>query len=143
MLAGQQEASTLNQEQLAAQEAGYGQNAQQTMYNNSLIPQNISNYAAELGLGQEKAGYGLNLLNGVLTGAQVGMPSFPNAAPAGAAQTPQLLQAGQDQYQASLDAYNAQTGANNNMLSGLTGLAGVGANMYGSSNLAAAIAAMG
>jgi hypothetical protein len=117
--AGEQEGATEFGEANAAQAQGYGQEGQQLEYNNAQIPQNIQNQEAELGLGQEQSGYDVNLLNGLLNGQQVGMPSFPGTTSAGSGTSPNLLQAGEDQEQAALDSYNAQTGSANSLMQGL------------------------
>jgi hypothetical protein len=131
--AGQSEAATLFNEGNAAQAQGFGQGATQTQYNNAQIPQNISNQEAELGLGQEKSGYDLNLMNGLMNGQQVSMPSFPGTTSAGQAQPAQLLQASELQGNAMLNAYNANAGANNSMDAGILGLLGTAAEAYASS----------
>lgn len=133
VLAGQQEASTLNQEQLAAQQAGFGENSQQTQYNNALIPQNISNQEAELGLGAGQATYGLNLMNSLLGGEGVSNPTFPSATSSGAYQPPNLLNAAMAQYQSNLDSYNASTGNSNASMAGAGSLMNGFGNMFGGS----------
>lgn len=122
--AGQQEASTLFGEQLGAQGQGFGQSATQNEYNNSLIPQNISNQESELGLGQEQSGYDVNLLNGLLNGQQVGMPSFPGTTSAGSGQAADLLGATQSQGSSMLNAYNAQVGQSNSNTAAGAGIIG-------------------
>jgi hypothetical protein len=117
--AGEQEGATEFGEANAAQAQGFGQEGTQLQYNNAQIPQNIQNEEAELGLGQEQSGYDINLLNGLMNGQQVGMPTFPGTTSAGSGTAPNLLGAGEDQEQAALDAYNAQTGSANSLMQGL------------------------
>jgi hypothetical protein len=117
--AGEQEGATEFGEANAAQAQGFGQEGTQLQYNNAQIPQNISNQEAELGMGQEQSGYDLNLMNSLMNGQQVGMPSFPGTTSAGSGTAPNLLSAGEDQEQAALDAYNAQTGSANSLMQGL------------------------
>ena len=64
----------------------------------------------------------LNEMNALLTGQQVGMPQMPGFQTAGVAETPQLLNAANMQYQAALDAQNAKNAAGGNLMSGLFGL---------------------
>lgn len=135
LLAGQQEASTLNQEQLAAQQTGFGQNSAQTQYNNALIPQNISNQQAELGLGTQQDTYGLNLMDNLLNGEGVSNPSFPTATSAGAAQAPNLLNAALGTGASNLDIYNAQTGNSNASMAGMGSLMNGFGNMGGMSGM--------
>jgi hypothetical protein len=123
LLAGEQEGSTLFGEQNSAQAQDFGQEGTQTQYNNSLIPQGISNQEAELGLGQEQSGYDLNLLNSLMNGEQVSMPSFPGTTSAGSGQAANLLQAAEDTGQSDLNTYNAQTSSSNATLGALGGLA--------------------
>lgn len=124
VLAGQQEASTLFGEQNSAQAQGYGQDASQLSYDNSLIPQNISNEEAGIGLGQEQSLYDANLMNGLMNGQQVSMPSFPGTTAAGSGQAANLLQAAELQGQGSLDQYNAQVGQSNSTDAALASLLG-------------------
>jgi len=124
VLAGQQEASTLFGEQNSAQAQGYGQDASQLEYDNSLIPQNISNEEAGLGLGQEQDLFDANLMTGLLNGQQVSMPSFPGTTSAGSGQAANLLQAAEDQGNADLNEYNAQVGQSNSTDAALASLLG-------------------
>jgi len=71
---------------------------------------------------QLQRGMALNEMNALLTGQQVGMPQMPRFQPAGVAETPQLLNAANMQYQAALDAQNAQNAALGNTMSGLFSL---------------------
>jgi len=64
----------------------------------------------------------LNEMNALLTGQQVGMPQMPRFNPSGVAETPQLLNAANMQYQAALDASNAKNAAFGNTMSGLFSL---------------------
>jgi hypothetical protein len=66
----------------------------------------------------------LNEMNALLTGQQVGMPSMPSFNTAQRAETPQLLNATNMQYQANLAQSNAQNAGFDSMLSSATGLAG-------------------
>lgn len=66
----------------------------------------------------------LNELNALLTGQQVGMPQMPTFNTANRADTTQYMQAAQNQYQAGMDAFNAQQQQSQGMMSGLFGLGG-------------------
>lgn len=67
----------------------------------------------------------LNELNSLLTGQQVNSPQMPTFTGAGAAQPTQYLTAANNQYQAGLDAYNAESANFSNLLGGATGVAGL------------------
>jgi hypothetical protein len=136
--AGEQEGATEFGETNAAQAQGFGQEGTQTEYNNAQIPQNISNEEANLGLGQEQSGYDINMLNALMNGQQVGMPSFPGTTSAGVAQTPGLLQAGEDQGNANLNMFNAAMGSANSTDSALAGLGSSALMAYAIPALAAA-----
>lgn len=124
--AGEQEASTLFGEGNSAQAQGFGQGATELEYNNAQIPQNIQNEEAQLGLGQEQSGYDINMLNALMNGQQVGMPSFPGTTSAGSGQAANLLGAGEDQGQSLLNMFNAQMGSSNATTGALGGLASAG-----------------
>lgn len=64
----------------------------------------------------------LNEMNALLTGQQVGMPQMPGFQAAGVAETPQLLNAANMQYNAALDAQNAKNAALGNTMGGLFSL---------------------
>lgn len=67
----------------------------------------------------------LNELNALLTGQQVNSPQMPGFTNAQAAQPVQALTAANNQYQAGLDAYNAESANFSNLLGGATGVAGL------------------
>ena len=71
---------------------------------------------------QMRRGQTLNELNALLTGQQVSMPQMPSFVSAGRAETPNLLGAAGQQYQASLDGFNAQQMGSASMMNGLFGL---------------------
>jgi hypothetical protein len=108
--AGQSEAATLFGEGNQAQAQGFGQLATQNSMNNAMISGNLANEASALGLSQSGADYDLNLMNGLLNGQQVSMPSFPSSSQASQAQSANLLQAAEAQGNADLNTYNAQVG---------------------------------
>lgn len=66
----------------------------------------------------------LNEMNALLTGQQVSMPNMPQFNSSAAAQPVQYNQAAQSQYQANMDAFNAQNMGANSFMSGAMGLAG-------------------
>lgn len=67
----------------------------------------------------------LNELNALLTGQQVNSPQMPGFTNAGAAQPVQALSAANMQYQAGLDAYNAENALFGNLMSGGLSAAGL------------------
>lgn len=95
-------------------------------FNQQLRQQEIAEMLAE-------RGQPLNELNALLTGQQVSTPQMPTFNTAARAETPQYLQAANMQYQAGLDAYNAQQASFNNVMGGLAGLGGaaLGAGGWG------------
>lgn len=70
----------------------------------------------------QRRGTSLNEMNALLNGQQVQMPQMPSFNQAGMAQTPNLVGALQNQYDAQLGAYNAQN-------AGLNSLLGAGAQL--------------
>jgi len=83
---------------------------------------NVGNDARSRALAEQ--GVPLNLINAYQSGNQVAMPNFTNFAQQGVAQAPDLLGAGQAQYGAQLNSYNAGQAQDANMMSGLFGLGG-------------------
>ena len=67
-----------------------------------------------------RRGFSLNEINALLTGQQVGLPSMPGFNQAQRSETVQYNQAAQNQYQASLDAANAQNAMVGDMMSAVT-----------------------
>lgn len=86
------------------------------------------NAGNEMGADMERQAYlrslPLNELNALRTGAQVNMPQFNATAPAAGVAPAPIMQGMQNQYQSSLDAYNAQAAQRGNFMSGLFGLGG-------------------
>jgi len=70
----------------------------------------------------QQRGMSLNELNALLSGQQVNMPSFPSFNASKQAETPQYVNAAGMQYDAALDAFNAQQGGLGNLISGATSL---------------------
>ena len=99
-----------------AQQQQFGQNLQYANMMNQLRQQAIAEQ-------MQRRGMSLNEMNALLTGQQVGMPQMPRFNAAGVSETPQLLNAGQMGYQASLDAFNAQQQGLANTMGGLSNLA--------------------
>lgn len=64
-------------------------------------------------------GFSLNEINALLSGQQVGMPQMPAFNTAGASQTPQYLQAANNQYGAAMDRYDANQARYGTMMDGL------------------------
>ena len=93
----------------------YGLNQQYANSQNQLRQQAL---AEQL----QRRGTSLNEMNALLNGQQVQMPQMPSFNAAGQAQTPNLVGALQNQYDAQLGAYNAQN-------AGLNSLLGAGAQL--------------
>jgi len=72
----------------------------------------------------QRRGMSLNEMNALMSGQQVNMPNMPQFNTAGISQTPNLMGAMQNTYQANLDAANAKNAGISNAFGGLTGLAG-------------------
>ena len=103
------------QQALGANAQNYGQAMQGSQYANALRQQQM----AEM---MQQRGFGLNEINALMSGQQVGMPSMPNFAEAGVNQPSSMLQAGVAQ--ASAD--NAAS-----PWSAIAGLAGAGIGAAG------------
>lgn len=72
----------------------------------------------------------LNYLNSLMAGSQVQTPQFQGT-PSVMANAPNYQSAVNSGYQGQLNSYNAQTGANNSMMSGLFGLGAASAPYWG------------
>ncbi|MEY4441024.1 MAG: hypothetical protein RL442_24 [Pseudomonadota bacterium] len=94
----------------------FGLNQQAAQFQNQLRQQAIAEQA-------QRRGMSLNEMNALLTGQQVGMPQMPSFNPASRAETPNLLGAMQNTYDAQLGAVNAQNAASANTMNGLGSLA--------------------
>lgn len=70
----------------------------------------------------QRRGMSLNEMNALMSGQQVQMPTMPQFNTAGISQTPNLMGAMQNTYQAALDASNAKNAGINNAFGGLTSL---------------------
>lgn len=75
----------------------------------------------------QRRGMSLNEMNALLSGQQVQMPNMPSFQASGRAETPNLLGAMGQTYDAQMGAYNAEQAANANMVGGLFQLAGAAA----------------
>jgi hypothetical protein len=89
-------------------------------YTNQLRQQQI---AEEM----QKRGLTINEMNAILTGQQVGMPSMPGFNSASKSESTQYNQAAQNQYDAQLDAFNAQ---NQQMQGMMSGVADIGSSPF-------------
>jgi hypothetical protein len=138
------------QQQLAAQQAAFGQSMQGSQYDLARQQQAFSqrqaagsqNFNQQLQGAQfqnqqrqqqltemmQQRGFSLNEINAILTGTQVGMPSFAGYNTAGAAQGTDYSGAGRDSYGAQMDAYNAAQAAS--PLNAATSLASTGLKAY-------------
>lgn len=111
---------------LAYRQQGLGE--QQAMQDAALraAQANLGLRQAGINEQQQLRGIPLNELQALLTGQQVSNPQFPSVIPAGVGQAPNLLGALQAQYDAQLNATNAQNAARGNFMSGLFGLGSAG-----------------
>jgi hypothetical protein len=76
----------------------------------------------------QKRGFSLNEINAILSGAQVSTPTFGGYNTAGASQATDYSGAGQAQYGAAMDAYNARQASS--PLNAAASLAGTAMNAY-------------
>ena len=111
------------QQDMAANQ--FGNNAVQTQQNMDAAYANQMNTLRQQAIAEQmqRRGMSLNEMNALLSGQQVSMPNMPSFNASGISQTPQLMQAAQNQYGAAMDAYNAQQQQSANMMGGLTSLA--------------------
>jgi len=93
--------------QAATQQQGL--NLQAAQFQNQLRQQAIAEQA-------QRRGMSLNEMNALLSGQQVAMPQMPGFNQAQRSETPQILNAVGQQYDAQLGAYNAQQASNNALL---------------------------
>ena len=103
----------------AAQGQAFGLNQAYANQQNTLRQQAIAEQA-------QRRGMSLNEMNALLSGQQVQMPTMPTFNAAGRSETPNLMGAMQNTYQANLDAANAKNAGISNVFGGLTSL-GAGA----------------
>lgn len=103
------------QAQNQAQQSQYGLNQQYANAQNQLRQQAIAEQA-------QRRGMSLNEMNALLSGQQVGLPTFPGFSNAGVAQAPNYMGALQNTYDAQLGAVNAQNAQTANLLGGLGNL---------------------
>ena len=99
----------------AAQGQQFGLNQSYANQQNTLRQQAIAEQA-------QRRGMSLNEMNALMSGQQVNMPNMPQFNTAGISQTPNLMGAMQNTYQANLDASNAKNAGISNALSGATSL---------------------
>jgi hypothetical protein len=103
----------------AAQGQQFGLNQSYANQQNTLRQQALAEQA-------QRRGMSLNEMNALMSGQQVHMPNMPQFNTAGISQTPNLMGAMQNTYQANLDAANAKNAGISNAFGGLTSL-GAGA----------------
>jgi len=121
-----QSAQQAFQQDMAANQ--FGNNAVQTQQNMDAAYANQMNTLRQQAIAEQaqRRGMSLNEMNALLSGQQVSMPNMPSFAQSGISQTPQLMQAAQNQYGAAMDAYNAQQQQSANLMSGLFSLGSAG-----------------
>lgn len=116
----QQQQQAFGQRQQAGQQ-NFGQQLQNAQFQNQQRQQQLTEM-------MQKRGFSLNEINAILNGTQVGMPSFAGYNQAQAGQGVDYSGAGQQQYNASMDAYNAQQA--NSPLNAAASLAGTAMKAY-------------
>ena len=99
----------------AAQGQQFGLNQSYANQQNTLRQQALAEQA-------QRRGMSLNEMNALMSGQQVQMPTMPQFNQAGISQTPNLMGAMQNTYQANLDAANAKNAGISNAFSGATSL---------------------
>jgi hypothetical protein len=104
-------------QQLQSSNQNYGQQSQSAAFQNQLRNQQLTE-------AMQKRGFSLNEIQALLNGQQVGMPQFSGYNTAAASQATDYSGAAQNQYQAGMDAYNAQAQQSQAMMSAAGGLAG-------------------
>lgn len=92
-----------------ALQSQFGMNQQAAQFQNQLRQQAIAEQA-------QRRGMSLNEMNALLSGQQVSMPQMPGFNQAQRSETPQILNAVGQQYDAQLGAYNAQQAGMNSLL---------------------------
>ena len=95
----------------------FGQQMQSSQYQNQLRQQQLAER-------MQQRGWSLNEINALLSGQQVNMPNMPSYNTAGRSDAVDYSGAAQNQYQAGMDAYNAQAAQAQGIMSGITGIAG-------------------
>jgi hypothetical protein len=108
----------------AAQGQEFGQNLQAGNFQNQNRQQAFAEQAMQRGMS-------LNEMNALLTGTQIGMPQMPSfntSAPAGSVN---YSGAGNQQYNAAMNNYNAAQQGQQGLFGGLSSLAGLGLGAYG------------
>jgi len=116
----QQSAGNQNfQQQLAAQNQNYSQGMSSANYANALRQQQIAEQ-------MQQRTMPLNELNALLTGTQVGQLQTPDFAKSQSAGGTDYSGAANSQYNASMDAYNAQQASKQGVMSGIGGIASAG-----------------
>lgn len=105
--------------------------AQNQRYNQMLQSAQFANTAAGQELQKQLGLYNLplNTISALMSGSQIQAPQFQGYQGAGVTASP-IFQAGQANYQAGLDAYNADVAAGNANMQGIVGLASAAATAY-------------
>jgi hypothetical protein len=115
-----------NQQGLDQNRAGFNNQVGQNQFAQQMQQSQYQNQLRNAALAEEmqRRSMSLNEMNALLTGQQVGMQQMPQFNASAAAQPVQYNQAAQNQYQAGMDAFNAQNQSANSFTSGLFGLGG-------------------
>jgi hypothetical protein len=102
----------------AEQQRQFGMNLQGSEYANKLRQQQIAEQI-------QKRGMTLNEMNALLSGQQVAMPNMPSFNTSTSAGGADYNSAAKNQYNASMDAFNAKQQQSQSMMSGLGSIAGM------------------
>jgi len=113
------------QAQRGAQNFQQALDANRQNFNMAATQSNMANRIRQQQLTEamQRRGFSLNEINALLYGQQVGMPQMPSFSNASAAAPAPV-------YQGAVDAGNYQQLGLNNVLQGITGLAGAGASLF-------------
>ena len=103
------------QQALGANRQNFGQAMQGSQYANQIRQQQITE-------AMQKRGFSLNEINALLSGQQINAPQMPNFSQAAAAQAAPI-------YQGTVDAGNFSQAQTQQMIDGVTGMAGMGMAM--------------
>jgi hypothetical protein len=130
MMGGQEQ---MNQFNMARSAGDYANQRNQQQFNQNLSAGNFQNQNRQQAIAEQglQRNMGLNEMNALLSGTQVGMPQMPTfntSAPAGAVN---YAGAGNQQYNAAMNNYNAQQQGQQGLFGGLTNLAGLGLGAFG------------
>jgi len=138
----------------SAQQQQFAQNQQAAQFGNQALGQTLQNNLSFGGYQNQlrqqsiaemlqKRGQPLSELNALLTGQQVNMPTMPSFSLAGKAETPQLMNAMQQGYNANLNAVNVDNANTASMLNGMMNTGAAAAMFFSDRRLKSDIVEVG